>query len=94
MSALRSFCKACPENLRLYDRPNPYQEYKYFVAGKGSVLGVLFEDSINVYFEWLREDGRVVDYPPELRYRAWSKREVARMLHSGYWEVTTAALAA
>lgn len=91
MSALREFFKACPEGLCLCEQPDPQQSYKYFVCGKGCTLGVLFEDSVNVYFEWLTEGGVPVTYEPAIRYKAWSKREVARLVAAGVWEVEGAA---
>jgi hypothetical protein len=62
--------------------------YKYCLQGKGCTLGVLFETSCDVFFEWLTEDGQPVDYPPRLRYKSWPKREVARLLSSGVYEPT------
>lgn len=87
MSMLQSFVKAAPVGFRPCARPGG-ECYKYFVCGKGCVLGVLFEDSMNVYFEWLTEDGLTVDYAPEIRYKAWSKRAFERLLVAGVWEVT------
>ncbi|MEX0601135.1 MAG: hypothetical protein WD021_06730 [Rhodothermales bacterium] len=75
-------CWFCPEQRCRLDP----SRYKYFVRGKGCMLGVLFEDTLNVYFEWLTEEGRVVDYGPELRYRCWTKREFARLMAVGVWE--------
>lgn len=86
MTALDEFKKACPVGFRLPAQPDPAQDYKYFISGKGCTLGVLFEDSIHVYFEWLTEGGQTVYYPPEIRYKAWPKREVARLLAAGIWE--------
>lgn len=88
MESFTSFCKACPVRLRLCDRLDPAQPYKYFLCGKGCSLGVLFEDSVNVYFEWVTEDGRYVDYPAAIRYKAWPKRDVARLLAEGVWEAS------
>ena len=82
------FCKACPIRLRLSERPCAGRPYKYFLCGKGCRLGVLFEDSLNVYFEWIEEEGRPVDYPAPVRYKAWPKREVARLMAAGVWEAT------
>lgn len=87
MPTLRAFVKAAPSGFRPCSQPG-CQEYKYFVCGKGCTLGVLFETSINVYFEWLTEDGGPVDYAPEIRYKAWPKREFERLLAAGVWEVT------
>lgn len=87
--SLTAFAKACPEHLVLRDHVDPSQPYKYYVRGKGCTLGVLFEDSINVYFEWLTEHGSWVSYGPEIRYKAWSKRELARLVAGGVWEVET-----
>lgn len=86
--SLQEFTKSAPEGFTPSDRLDPSQSYKYFVSGKGSTLGVLFEDSINVYFEWLTEHGQPVDYPPKIRYKAWPKREFARLIAAGVWEVT------
>ncbi len=60
--------------------------YKYCLEGKGCRLGVLFENSCDVFFEWLTEDGEPVPYPPRLRYKSWPKREVARLLRLGVYE--------
>lgn len=89
MCPFDEFRKACPVALRLAERPDPDTPYKYFVCGKGCTLGVLFEDSAHVYFEWLTEHGRVVDHPPRLRYKFWPKRDLARLLREGVWEATT-----
>lgn len=75
-------CSFCPTESC---RPDACR-YKYFVRGKGCTLGVLFEDSVNVYFEWLTEGGQLVEYGPHLRYRFWSKREFARLMSIGVWE--------
>ena len=90
MTPLDQFVRSCPVGLRLYDEPNPDQSYKYLIAGKSCTLGVLFEDSVNVYFEWLTERGERVTYAPEIRYKSWPKREVARLVSAGIWEVTGA----
>lgn len=87
---LGDFRKACPVHLRLHEEPGQAQRYKYFLTGKGCTLGVLFEDSVNVYFEWLTEDGAMVTYRPEIRYKAWPKREVARLIAAGVWDVVPA----
>jgi hypothetical protein len=89
MDLLKEFQKACPEGFCVCEKPMPGQQYKYFVSGKGCTLGVLFEDSINVYYEWLEEDGEPVDYPPEIRYKWWSKQDLARLLSIGVWEATS-----
>jgi hypothetical protein len=68
--------------------PGARHTYKYFATGKGCTLGVLFEDSTSVYFEWLTEAERRVPYDDELRYKAWPKREFARLVRRGVWEVT------
>ncbi len=90
MSVLEEFRKASPVGFCLSDALNPAQSYKYFICGKGCQLGVLFEDSVNVYFEWIRENGRPVAYPPAVRYKWWPKRECARLIAAGVWEVTGA----
>lgn len=87
MPTLRSFVKAAPVGFRPCARPG-CERYKYFACGKGCTLGVLFEDSVNIYFEWLAENGTLVDYAPEIRYKAWPKREFERLLAAGIWEVT------
>lgn len=89
MCPFTEFQKACPVGCRLSERPDPASRYKYYVCGKGCTLGVLFEDSLNVYIEWLMEDGRLVAYPPEIRYKAWPKWEFARLVREGVWEPTT-----
>lgn len=83
------FCKACPASLRLTEYADGQQPYKYFACGKGCTLGVLFEDSAHVYFEWLTENDRLVGYPARLRYKFWPKREFARLLGAGVWDATT-----
>lgn len=96
MHAFRAFKKAAPCGLCLSETPCPQQcSYKYFVEGKGCTLGVLFEDSVSIYFEWLTECGLPVEYPAEIRYKAWPKREFERLLRLGVWDVTsTGAVAA
>jgi hypothetical protein len=89
VKTLDTFKKACPVGLCLHDRPCQQACYKYFLKGKGCTLGVLFEDSVNVYFEWLTEDGTVVDYGPDIRYKARPKREMARLIRAGVWEAET-----
>ena len=91
MSPLQEFIKAAPAGFCPCEQPRSHQTYKYFVCGKGCTLGVLFEDSVNVYFEWLAEDGAFVAYPPSIRYKFWPKREVARLIRLGIWEVEGAA---
>ena len=86
MSTLRSFVKAAPVGFRPCPRPG-CARYEYFACGKGGTLGVLFEDSINIYFEWLAENGAIVDYAPEIRYKAWPKRAFGRLLAAKIWEV-------
>jgi hypothetical protein len=91
MCPFDEFKKACPVGLCLRDQADLRQPYKYYACGKGCTLGVLFEDSLNVYFEWLAEGERVVDYPARLRYKFWPKREFARLLKEGVWEATVEA---
>jgi hypothetical protein len=78
--------KAAPSSVRFSDRPCCGGCYKYCLRGKGCTLGVLFETSVDVCFEWLTEDGHPVSYGPEIRYKAWPKREVARLMADGVWE--------
>lgn len=85
MCSLDSFLKEAPAGFRVCPR-SCCGTYKYMLCGKGCTLGVLFENSVNVYFEWLTEDGAPVDYPPEVRYKAWPKCEVARLMAKGIWE--------
>lgn len=87
MCTLQSFVKAAPEGFRPCRRPGQ-SRYKYFVRGKGCTLGVLFETSVHVCFEWLTEDGAMVEYAPDIRYKAWPKREFERLVRAGVWEVT------
>jgi len=87
MFTLHAFTKAAPEGFQPCCRPGQ-GTYKYFVRGKGCTLGVLFETSAHVCFEWLTEDDMLVDYPPEIRYKAWPKREFKRLLAMGVWDVT------
>lgn len=88
MKSLTAFCRDCPIGLELCDRLDPEQRYKYYLCGKGCNLGVLFEDSVHVYFEWVTENGRFVDYPAAIRYKAWPKHEVARLMAKGVWEAS------
>lgn len=82
---LKEFRKEAPVGFEFCDRAG-CNGYRYCLEGKGCTLGVLFETSTSVFFEWLTEDGRVVDYRPELRYKAWPKREVARLISKGVWQ--------
>jgi hypothetical protein len=87
---LNEFKKAAPTAFEVSDRPC-CGRYKYCLRGKGCTLGVLFETSVDVCFEWLTENGRVVDYPPEIRYKAWPKRMVQRLMAEGVWEPVSSA---
>lgn len=85
--SLKSFLKEAPCSFCPQESCDPEAcRYKYFVQGKGCTLGILFEDSVNVYFEWLTEGGQRVEYGPHLRYRFWPKREFARLMSEGVWE--------
>jgi len=81
---LTEFKKEAPHNFAVRERPGQAQ-YKYCLRGKGCTLGVLFETSTHVCFEWLTENGQWVEYRPELRYKAWPKRKVARLVAQGWW---------
>jgi len=85
MMCLREFKKAAPADFSFCDEPGQ-SDYKYGLCGKGCTLGVLFETTTCVCFEWIAEDGMQVDYRPELRYKAWPKREVTRLVAEGWWE--------
>ncbi|WP_022835227.1 hypothetical protein [Salisaeta longa] len=85
MCTLETFRKEAPAGFTFNKRPGQHA-YKYVLHGKNCQLGVLFETSTDVYFEWLSEDDASVVYPPRLRYRAWPKHEVARLLNAGVWE--------
>lgn len=87
MACFDAFQKACPVSLCLSRQVDPATTYKYFLCGKGCVLGVLFEDSVNLYFEWVSENGAPVPYEPEVRYKFWPKFEVAKLVQEGVWEV-------
>ena len=87
---LHEFKKAAPAAFDVSDQPC-CGRYKYCLQGKGCILGVLFETSVDVCFEWLTENGHVVDYPPEIRYKAWPKREVQRLMAQGVWEPVSSA---
>lgn len=87
MSSFHAFERAAPYSLALPERPCPETaSYKYLLRGKGCTLGVLFEDSANVYFEWLTEEGRPVGYGREIRYKARPKRVFARLIAAGVWQ--------
>jgi hypothetical protein len=81
---LAEFKKEAPVDFEVQERPGQ-DDYKYCLCGKGCTLGVLFETSTCVCFEWLTENGQIVDYRPELRYKAWAKRDVARLVAEGWW---------
>lgn len=87
MTPIKQFLKAAPTYFEVREQAAPDQSYKYFVKGKGCTLGVLFESSVNVHFEWLYEDGELVDYEPRIRYKSWSKREFARLVNAGVWDI-------
>lgn len=87
---LHDFKKEAPVGFEFSDQPC-CGRYKYCLEGKGCKLGILFETSTNVFFEWLTEEGCPVPYRPELRYKSWPKREVARLVKKGVWEPTNAA---
>lgn len=85
--SLKTFLREAPRSFCPQETCNPDEcRYKYYACGKGCTLGILFEDSVNVYFEWLTEKGSRVEYGPHLRYRFWPKREFARLLSEGVWE--------
>lgn len=86
---LKEFWKAAPEGFSFHLLPGR-GHYKYFLEGKGCRLGVLFEDTLNVYYERLIEEGEPVPYGPELRYRWIPKRELAQLILKGVWEVVEA----
>ncbi|MFO8232851.1 MAG: hypothetical protein R6U20_09300 [Longimonas sp.] len=88
MSTLDAFVKAAPEGFQPCSQPGT-ASYKYFVEGKGCVLGVLFETSTHICFEWLMEDGTPVAYPASIRYKAWPRHEFRSWLAMGVWEVTS-----
>ena len=88
MATVRNFCKDCPVGFEPCERVDPSCRYKYFLCGKGCTLGVLFEDSVNLYLEWIAEDGSYVPYPADLRYKAWPKHEVAKLMTRGVWEAS------
>jgi hypothetical protein len=87
MHTLEEFRKAAPEGFTFHLLPGKGQ-YKYYLEGKGCRLGVLFEDTLNVYYEWLTEEGEPVPYGPALRYKWFPKYELAQLILRGVWEVT------
>lgn len=91
MESMTEFLKAAPAGFAFQERCTFGHDYKYFATGKGCLLGVLFEDSVSVYFEWLMEGGEPVAYGPQVRYRAWPKRDFARLMSAGVWEATCVA---
>lgn len=82
-----SFVKNAPVGFELNEQPFGH-EYQYYLTGKGCVLGVLFQDSTHVYFEWLLESGEPVSYRAGLRYKAWSKPHFQQLVSCGIWEPT------
>ena len=89
MPILEAFRKEALEGFTVHLLPGKGR-YKYYLEGKGSRLGVLFEDTLNVYYEWLTEEGEPVPYGPELRYKWFAKHELAQLILQGVWEVTEA----
>lgn len=87
MSSLEEFLKESPVGFSVDSEPRPETRYKYFLRGKGATLGVLFENSTHLFFEWLLQEGCTVSYRPELRYKAWPKHRVARQTREGVWEI-------
>jgi hypothetical protein len=87
MSVTREFLQSAPAQFQFHSRPDPERSYKFFVRGKGCTLGILFETSVDIYFEWLYEDGQLVDYDPDIRYKAWPKHEFTRLVAAGVWEI-------
>lgn len=87
MSSVREFLKSAPSDFQLRSRPDPEQPYKFFVRGKGCTLGICFETSVDIYFEWLYEDDQLVDYEPEIRYKSWPKHEFTRLVAAGVWDI-------
>lgn len=88
MTSLQAFVKAAPVDFQPCTQPGRAC-YKYFVHGKGCTLGVLFETSTAIHFEWLTERGEAVRYEPDIRYKAWRKCEFERLLREGVWEVSS-----
>ena len=86
-STTREFLKAAPCDFQFHTEPDPGRSYKFFVQGKGCTLGIIFESSVNIYFEWLYEDGELVDYDPSIRYKSWPKHEFTRLVASGVWDI-------
>ncbi len=90
MSPVPDFWKDGPAGFEPSERICPGTCYKYYLCGKGCTLGVLFEDSVHLYLEWLTEGGAYVSYPAALRYKAWPKHEVGRLVAQGVWDVSHA----
>lgn len=87
MASTRDFLRAAPCDFRFRETADPDRPYKFFVRGKNCTLGVIFESSVHIYFEWLYEDGRLVEYDPEIRYKSWTKREFTRLVAAGVWDI-------
>ena len=85
---LSDFQAAAPAGWQPSPRLVPATRYKYLVEGKGCTLGVLFETSTHVHFEWIEEGGEPVPYAAHLRYKAWEKTEFVRLMALGVWQPT------
>ncbi|MFW5972923.1 MAG: hypothetical protein ACOCTG_02940 [Bacteroidota bacterium] len=77
--------KNAPEGFTFQKAPFGHA-YRYYLSGKGCLLGVLFQDSTHIYFEWLTERDRPVRYSAEIRYEAWRRTDFARLVAAGVWE--------
>jgi hypothetical protein len=86
MCCFHAFCRSAPSDLCL-NREAGGHAYRYFLEGKGCVLGVLFHTSTHVAFEWIGEGGALVSYDAPTRYRMWTKHEVARLMRKGVYQV-------
>jgi hypothetical protein len=82
---LSAIVKNGPVGFTPCERPYGH-DYRYFVEGKGAVLGVLFQDSTHIYFEWLMQNGSVVRYRPAVRYKAWRRETFADLMAAGVWQ--------
>jgi hypothetical protein len=85
MCCFDAFLRSAPCSLSL-GRSAGEHDYRYYLVGKDCVLGVLFHTTTHVGFEWIGEGGAPVAYDATIRYRLWSKSDVATLVRRGVYE--------